>query len=251
MYRTSVVIATYNGEKFIEEQLRSITSQLNGDSEIIISDNGSTDKTVEIINGFNDNRILLLTNNITRGTILNFENALKKATGDIIFLSDQDDIWLPGKIEICKKYLGKYHLVVTDGKVVNEDLTVISDSLFKIYNSGTGIFKNLIRNSFIGCCIAFRREILPLVLPFPKKIPMHDIWLGFVAEMFFSVYFIENKLVLHRRHTTNESTTFNKSKFTFIKKIQLRINILRYVPLLLKRKHSFYNHLRFSGNILV
>jgi hypothetical protein len=77
-----------------------------------------------------------------------------------------------------------------------------------------------------------------LVLPFPKKIPMHDIWLGFVAQMFFSVYFLDKKLVLHRRHTMNESTTFDKSKFTFFKKVQLRINVLRYVPLLLKRKFS-------------
>jgi glycosyltransferase involved in cell wall biosynthesis len=241
MCRISVVMATYNGEKFIEAQLRSITNELKENSEIIISDNGSTDRTVEIINSFNDDRILLLTNNTTKGPIFNFENALKKATGDIIFLSDQDDIWLPGKVEICKKYLSRYYLVVTDGKVVNEDLIVLSDSLFQIYNSGKGLFKNLVRNSFIGCCMVFRKEILQLVLPFPKKIPMHDIWLGFVAQMFYSVHFLNNKLVLHRRHTTNASATFDKSKFSFFKKIELRINLLRYVPLLLKRKlsHNF------------
>src|SRR5437867_11201695 len=170
MGKISVVMATYNGEKFIEEQLISITSQLCDDSEIIISDNGSTDRTIDIIKSLNDDRILLITNNITKGLVFNFENALKKATGDIIFLSDQDDIWLPGKVEICKQYLNKYHLVVTDAKVIDEDLSVLSESLFQVYNSGPGTFRNLIRNSFIGCCMAFRHEILQLVLPFPKKI---------------------------------------------------------------------------------
>ncbi len=236
MPKITVAIATYNGERFIKEQLQSITNQLPADSEIIISDNGSIDKTVEIIKAFKDERVVLLLNTTSKGPTKNFQNALKRANGDIIFLSDQDDVWLPDKVRTCVHYLEKYHLVVTDGKVVNEDLSVLSNSLFRTYNSGNGIIKNLVRNSFIGCCMAFRREILPLAIPFPEKIPMHDIWIGFVAQMFFSVHFIKDQLVLHRRHTTNESTTFNKSKFTLLKKIEFRINLLRYIPVLLKRK---------------
>ena len=236
MCSVSVVMATYNGEKFIAQQLASIIQQLCDDSEIIISDDGSTDKTIDIIKSFNDKRIKLVANT-EKGLILNFQNALKKAAGNIIFLSDQDDVWLPGKVETCKNFLKQYHLVVTDAKVVNEDLSALNMSLFQVYHSRKGIIKNLMQNSFIGCCMAFRKEILPIALPFPAKIPMHDIWLGFIAEMFFSVHFIKDELILHRRHSANQSTTFNKSKYSFFQKLKFRINTIKYIPLLLQRKY--------------
>src|SRR3954452_14743734 len=104
MCKLSVALATYNGERFIAEQLKSIITQLDENSEVIISDNGSTDRTIEIITSFNDKRIVLL-HCSQRGLISNFENALNKVSGDIIFLSDQDDIWLGNKVQIVKEYL--------------------------------------------------------------------------------------------------------------------------------------------------
>lgn len=89
----SVCMPTYNGEKFIRIQLESILSQLGNDDEIVISDDSSTDKTVEITKSFNDSRIHLLENNTFHSPIYNLENALKNAKGDFIFLSDQDDEW--------------------------------------------------------------------------------------------------------------------------------------------------------------
>ncbi|MDE5758415.1 MAG: glycosyltransferase, partial [Allobaculum sp.] len=90
----SVCIATYNGERYIETQIRSILDQLNEDDEIIISDDSSTDRTLDIIRSLNDSRIKLFAGNKFHSRTFNFENALKQATGDFIFLSDQDDIWL-------------------------------------------------------------------------------------------------------------------------------------------------------------
>ena len=90
--KISVCIATFNGEKFIQEQIQSILPQLGEDDEIVVSDDGSTDRTMEILELFKDKRIRLLVNEGKHGFIWNFENALRKAKGDVIFLCDQDDI---------------------------------------------------------------------------------------------------------------------------------------------------------------
>jgi glycosyltransferase involved in cell wall biosynthesis len=234
--KISVAVATFNGEKYIKDQITSILSQLDENAEIIVSDDGSTDKTIEILYSFNDVRIKVFSNSEKKGPIFNFENALKKTSGDIIFLSDQDDIWLPGKINTIKKYLVEYDLVVSDCKVVDEDLHVLHDSMYSIRNSGKGLYKNLISNTYLGCCMAFNKKLLELSLPFPKKIPMHDIWLGFIADIFFSPVFIPDKLVMYRRHTQNATSTASKSEYGFYKKILFRINTLSYFPLLISRK---------------
>jgi glycosyltransferase involved in cell wall biosynthesis len=236
MCKVSVALATYNGEKFIGEQLRSILDQLDEHGEIIISDNGSTDKTVEIIRGFNDKRITLL-HCSEKGPVSNFENALNHVSGDIIFLSDQDDVWLENKVQIAREYLKKYDVIMTDCKIVDENLSVLHESFYAVKRAGTGLIKNLISNTYQGCGMAFRKELLKLSLPFPRKIPMHDIWLGFVAELFFSPCFIPDKLLLHRRHCVNTSTSTGRSKYNLFEKMQFRLRVLKYFPLLLKRKY--------------
>jgi glycosyltransferase involved in cell wall biosynthesis len=231
--KISVCIATYNGEKYIKEQLESILKQLSIDDEVIISDDSSTDKTLEIIESFKDKRIKLYKNNNFRNPIFNFENALKYSTGDIIFLSDQDDIWEDSKLEMMKKYLKYYDLVVSDCSIVDANLKIIENSFFELRNSGPGFLKNLYKNTYLGCCMAFNRKILKIALPFPNNIPMHDIWLGMVGEIFGSTIFIEDKLVKYRRHGNNASPTSEKSKYSLVKKIKDRYNLL--IALLLRK----------------
>ncbi|MDE6793421.1 MAG: glycosyltransferase, partial [Muribaculaceae bacterium] len=101
----SVCLATYNGELFIKEQIQSIIPELENEDEIIISDDGSTDNTLPIIRNFKDSRIKIFINKETQGVNNNMENAIRKASGDIIFLSDQDNVWIKGKIEKCVKAL--------------------------------------------------------------------------------------------------------------------------------------------------
>ena len=233
--KVSIAMATYNGGKYIARQLQSIMEQLDDNGEIIISDDGSTDNTVNIIEGFNDKRIKLIYNP-AKGITKNFENALKNVTGDIIFLSDQDDVWMPEKINVVKKYLEKYDLIVSDCFIVNEEGNMLQDSIYLLKNSGAGVIKNLKGNNYVGCCMAFRKDVLALAMPFPKKIPMHDIWLGFIADVFFKPCFITEKLVLYRRHSANATYTSSKSGFSLYQKIKFRINILRYLPQLLVRK---------------
>ena len=135
----SVALATYNGEKYISEQLNSILPQLGPEDEIIISDDGSSDRTLEIVAGFCSAQIKVL-KNPGKGVISNVENAIKHTSGDIIFLCDQDDVWLPDKVSVTKKYLleSDVKLVVSDAIVVDENLKVLEDSFFKLMNSGSG-----------------------------------------------------------------------------------------------------------------
>ncbi len=223
----SVCIATYNGEKYIEEQLISILNQISEDDEVIISDDSSSDLTLEKIRAINDKRIKIYENNKFRSPIFNFENALMKAKNDLIFLSDQDDIWEENKIKIMKKQLQNYDLVVSDCIVVDENLQVLENSFFYLRNSGKGIIKNLYKNTYLGCCMAFNRKILEKALPFPKNIPMHDIWLGIIGESFGKTIFINDKLTRYRRHNNNASPTAEKSNYSIKKRVDFRLNVIK------------------------
>ena len=221
----SVCIATYNGEKYIEEQLNSILTQLNKNDEIIISDDNSTDKTLEIINKLGDKRIKIFHSKI-KNPIFNFENALKQAQGDIIFTADQDDVWLPHKVSTSIKALENVDFILSDCYVVNEDLDIIHDSFFKVNSSTTNKWLALIKNPYLGCCLAFKKEILNTALPFPKNIPMHDIWLGNIAAFQYKIKICPEKLIYYRRHTHNASTSSNKSENKLHLKLKYRKDLM-------------------------
>ena len=128
----SVCVTTYNGEKHIEEQLRSILSQLGDTDEVIVSDDGSDDHTLSIIHRIADSRVSIYHNTGKKGVIHNVENALGKAKGDYIFLSDQDDVWLPTKVACSLKGLQEAPLVVSDCYVTDENLQIVHDSFFAV-----------------------------------------------------------------------------------------------------------------------
>lgn len=227
----SVCIATYNGEKYVCEQLESILKQIGNDDEVIISDDGSTDETLNIIKGFieKEQKTIKLIEGPRKGVIKNFENAIKNAQGDIIFLSDQDDIWEDNKVETMVDAFRKsndYYVVVHDATVVDSNGEKIMDSFFATRNSKKGLIKNLIKNSYIGCCMAFKCEIKEKILPFPDGIEMHDWWIGLVSEMKYKSYFIDEKLIRYRRHGDNVSSLHHHplkkmlgNRLTFIKEL--------------------------------
>lgn len=229
----SVCIPTYNGEKFIYQQIISILSQINSDDEIIISDDGSTDKTLDIIKSFNDDRLKIFYNNKIKSkysfnlTTQNLQNALLKARGEIIFLADQDDVWIDNKIERCINYLKNgYDLILHDCAIVDQNNNLIDKSYFKLNNSTPGIFNNIVKNSYLGCCMAINKKVLDYALPFPKDIP-HDIWIGLIAEEFTKVKFLQEILINYRRHGNNLSASGEKSSNTLLFKIKYRAIILR------------------------
>lgn len=223
----SVCMATYNGGKYIKEQLDSILSQLNENDEVIVSDDSSTDNTVQIIKSFKDNRIKIFENQKFKSPIFNFENALNNATGDIIVLSDQDDIWKANKIETIKKYMHNYDLVLSDADIIDEKGNILHKSFYKLNGSKNGFIKNIVKNSYLGCTMAFNKKILDKSLPFPKDLPMHDWWIGLISEMYGKTYFIEDKLINYRRHGNNASPTGEKSKYSFFQKVIFRLIMIK------------------------
>jgi len=208
----SVCIPSYNGEKYIMQQLQSILSQLQNNDEIIISDDGSTDNTIELIKSISDHRIKIFENMNFKNPVYNLENALKHAKGDYIFLSDQDDIWVEGKVEIMKKYLSDFDLVISNASIINANGKLITFSYFDWKKSGKGFWKNFYKNTYIGCAMAFNRKILNLALPFPKRIAMHDVWIGLLADANAKVFFLDEKLLLYRRHETNITYSISRNE---------------------------------------
>ena len=230
----SVCIATYNGERYIRQQIESIVCQLNVDDEIIVSDDGSTDGTLDIVKGIGDKRIKIIEGPGRKSPILNFECALKASKGDFIFLSDQDDVWKPDKVEICMKWLKTYHCVVSDAEVTNNRLKPLYPSLYDIMQVRQGrIYNTIWKNGYTGCCMAFRRIVLEASLPFPKNIPMHDIWIGNVAAYKYNVIFIPDRLIHFRRHENTISCNGKGSKFTIWQQMKFRLNIIKNIIRLL------------------
>lgn len=223
----SVCMPVYNGMPYLKEQVESILIQLEANDELVISDDGSTDNGLAWIQSLHDSRIRILQGIPARNPSFNLEKALYAAKGEYILLADQDDVWLPGKVEHMINALQQYNLVVHDCSVTDEKLQVQVPSFFIMHRSGAGFVKNFIRNSYLGCCMGFKREVLTKALPFPKHIGMHDIWLGLVAALWFKTAFISEKLVLYRRHGNNASTTSDKSKLSLWQQLQLRLTLAR------------------------
>ncbi|MFI8481164.1 glycosyltransferase family 2 protein [Pseudomonas sp. NPDC078700] len=228
--RVSVCIATYNGAPFLEEQLVSIASQLRADDEIIISDDGSQDDTLKICE-LVKNTFPKISTSILSGPQLgvskNFENAILASTGDYIFLSDQDDVWLPDKLHTFLEALSHADLVLSNAYIVDSQLNINHNAVIFQNVAELGFFKNIIRNNYVGCCLAFRRNILHNALPFPSRIPMHDWWLGLIARSFnYNTFYIDKPLMLYRRHGANVSATSEGSKSSLYDKANWRLYLL-------------------------
>lgn len=237
--KLSVAMAAYNGESYILEQLASILNQLGEDDEVIVSVDPCEDNTENVVKSLSelDGRVKLIKGE-GKGLIKNFENALKACSGDIIFLSDQDDKWASDKVKTVMRSFTEdgadlvLHNCIPVGATL-EELTG-GKTFFEIHGSKKGFANNLIKNSYMGCCMAFRKELVPMFLPFPDKIPMHDQWIGLVAERCGAVIVFEDKpLLYYRRHGANASDTKHASLFTMIKH---RINIMNCLKNVYKKQ---------------
>jgi glycosyltransferase involved in cell wall biosynthesis len=222
-------MATRNGGKYIKEQLDSILSQLSPGDELIITDDASADNTTALIAAYQakHQQIKLIQNGGSMGVTKAFESSLKASRGDIIFLSDQDDIWLPEKVAVMKRFLTHHDLVISDCHLMEHDTPPGGNSFFSRNRSGKGLLKNLYRNSYMGCCMAFNRALLNRALPFPEDIPVHDHWLGLIAERYYKVHFIPDILVYHRRHGSNATSSGSRSPVPFAKKLATRYRMIK------------------------
>jgi glycosyltransferase involved in cell wall biosynthesis len=217
-------MATYNGEKYIQDQLDSILGQLGPDDEIIISDDASTDRTVEIINSMNDKRIKLFYASF-RNVIRNFENALKNASGTYIFLSDQDDIWYPNKVTELLPLLDEHDLIFSNVCVFTDNINHCS-TLFNPEINHNGLLHNLIKNHCIGATMAFRSTVLKYAMPFPGKIAMHDMWIFFITSIFGRTHYYREPLVYYRKHEANVTNTGERTTNTIIRIVGIRLQMM-------------------------
>ncbi len=232
--RVSVAMATYNGEKFIKEQIETILKNLKENDELIISDDCSTDKTLDIINSFKDKRIKVL-DGPKKGIKQNFNNAIINCSGDYIFLSDQDDYWMDNKVKTVLEYFNKNDVILIqhDAIVVDGNDNVLFESFAEHRKVKTGIIKNLIKNSYHGCCMVFKKELIKEITPIPNDIYLHDQWIGMIAELNGKTMFINEKLIKYRRYESNNSS------FTHLplkKQLKNRIGYLKEFIKYRKRK---------------
>jgi glycosyltransferase involved in cell wall biosynthesis len=235
--KISVCLAAYNGALYIREQIDSILIQLTPLDELIVSDNCSTDETIDIVKSFNDPRIKIHTEK-RQGIISNFQNALLRATGDVIFLADQDDIWLEHKVSTVLSSLNQCDLVLHDALVVDSTSKLLSNSLFAITKPKSGLFMNLMKSSYVGCCMAFKKDLLKYALPLPMSIGMHDWWIALVGEAYFKTTHLKDQLIKYRRHEANFSSTTGGSNYPLSKRMYWRLALVWNLLLLCKKIKS-------------
>lgn len=228
----SVCMAVYNGERFIQAQCASILKQLSATDELIVSDDHSTDNTIAIIERFNDQRIKIVKNTLGKGAIKNFQHAISHAIGDVIFLSDQDDVWVDDKVKETLPLLEQHDIVISDAGIVDENLNEIAPSLLDYLGAGPGIMKNVVKSTHYGSCMAFKRSLLTYILPFPDTIEIgHDLWIGLVGKLLNKkIYYLRKPMILYRRHSAAFTVTGQgKSSRSLYKKMRGRVIILKEV----------------------
>lgn len=226
----SVAMAVYNGEKFLAKQIDSILEQLGNDDELIISYDDSQDRTLEIISEYEkkDSRVRII-ENVHPGVVGNFNNALSACTKDVIFISDQDDVWVDGKREIMMQALKKSGVDLAIHNVVHIDANdnIISKPLFEEYGIGKGLLRNYLKPRYSGCCMAFPENTLSIVYPMPDSVINYDHWIGMACELFGDVVFVEDVLLEHRLHDSNITTSRRPLSTVVHQRLNLLVELIK------------------------
>ena len=211
----SVCMATYNGEKYVARQLETILAELSPGDEVVIVDDCSTDGTVRVIQGLNDPRLKLWSNERNRREVYSFGRAIELAKGEVIFLADQDDIWPPGRVELMVQGLRKSGalLVTSNFDWVDENEQPVFIAFDGVHAEASRRHLQNIADIFIGktnyfgCAMAFRRELVPLITPIPAYVESHDLWIALAANVAGSNLHLDDKTLHKRRHANNATTT--------------------------------------------
>ncbi len=207
----AVLLATYNGERFLDEMIQSLRAQTHENLLIHVVDDCSTDGTYEKLESCarEDSRIRLNRNPVNLGVIPTFERLLGGVEEPFFCFADQDDVWLPKKVERQVAHVSRTGdaAVYSDATVVDEKLRVIADSIWRLSHiqpvGGANPFPLVLRNPAIGCTVLGRSVIIPDVLPFPAGIAMHDWWVITRAAVLGGVGYIRESTLLYRQHGGN------------------------------------------------
>ena len=218
----SIAMATYNGEKYLREQLDSILAQTIQDFELIVCDDCSTDSTARILREYerNDSRIKIFVNEENLGFKKNFEKVIGLCSGDYIALSDQDDIWLPEHLEILKNKIGDKLLICGDDVVIDENGLDTGEFLSSRLNfdleGNYDLLFRIICNStvFSGHSCLYSKALIERTLPFPEQCMSHDGWISTCASVLESAIFIPNVVSKYRIHGKNVSGEHKQPRFS-------------------------------------
>lgn len=249
-----IVLATYNGERFLSEQVDSILNQDYSNIHLWIRDDGSKDNTIAVINKKireYPGKISLIPSENNLGVIGNFSALLEATTAKYVMLSDQDDVWLPNKITKtlqcmldAEKNHGKAHplLIHTDLKVVEQSLNPIHSSFWEYTQlfpqKGHKLNHLLMQNVITGCTVMVNRSLLKLALPIPLDCAMHDWWLGLVASSLGHIESVNEPTILYRQHLSNVLGAQKTNLMSYIKKLVSRPKetINKVISILQKQK---------------
>ena len=240
----SVCIATYNGERFIIEQLDSILKQLGKNDEVIIVDDCSDDNTVTSILNIEDPRIKLVTNNKNLGVNLSFELAIKIAKKSIVLLADQDDIWIDGRLSLILDTFCKNNVYLVSGNSIyidnqGREMQPLIGNLKRADSNKRlkNIFNILYgRASYYGCTMAFTKEIKELILPFPKIVESHDLWIAKCAIMAKKNLHIEDPILYRRIHGENASVIKREIYYKLKSRVIFLCSIIIIATRLIRKK---------------
>lgn len=240
--RVSVALASYNGEKFIQEQLLSIINQSHIPDEIVISDDSSNDQTIAIIKELLKDspvQFKILENKINLGLNKNFSNAVKHCSGEIIFLADQDDLWLENKIEKMLPFFNTNNIqvVICDGHYLEYDLKSDTSIIGKAIASGRSIEAHC-----AGSCTAIRKEFLDLILPYNNQDVQYDIHIHHWANLLEAKKILKESLQLWRIHGGNATLGMDLSSSKKMGKFEM----LKTLRISNTSKHYLKNFKKFS-----
>lgn len=239
----SVCMATYNGARFIKEQIESILTQLSDDDEVIVIDDCSSDNTIEIIKGLGDNRISIYSNNTNRGHVFSFGRAISLSNKEIIFMSDQDDIWIKGRVALMLEAFktdDKVLLVSSNSEFIDTNGNLINhfnvDGVLKVSSKkyAKNIFDIILgKTNYFGCAMAFRKELKSYILPVPSYVESHDLWIALAANLYRRNEHIDEPTLQRRIHGSNASVISRPFK---VKLIARWIFVRSIITLLLRYK---------------
>lgn len=261
MPKVDIAMATYNGSKYIEQQIKSIIEQTHTDWVLYISDDGSDDDTVDIVKRYalSDERIILVNDKRQGGVVPNFNRALEATTAQYIALSDQDDYWPTERLDnllktiVAKDDVSKPVLIYSDLILVDKELEQTATSFYKSnkinpYNN-LDVLKLLWKCSVYGCTVIMNRCLLDKSLPIPADVTMHDNWLALNAATEDGIYYLDSSTILYRQHENNVVGGGKKTFFYKIKSISKNYqNIKKYK----KKTVALLNHAKkIKGNELL
>lgn len=240
-------MAVFNGARYLKEQLETLLADLEEFDEIVVIDDASTDNSSQLVVAFGDPRIRFVAHPTNLGVRRTFEQALRMASHEVIFLCDQDDRWLPGKramLLACFENDPECLLAASDCQIIDARSEITGQSFMDTRGGfRSGLLANLLRNRYLGCTLALRRRLLDDALPIPQTAPMHDMWLGLMAVMLGRVHYVPTALIQYRRHGANVTPASHRP---FKQMLMWRINLLvgvlsRSVPVIV---HARFTRLR-------